>query len=587
MLPRQLLFACSKGYGSWENKPSLNVVIMCNHMKKLKYFLSTIARPQILAFVFAMLTALTLGWLSQLATDEVVKSNTRVEHTYQVLVSVAHLHSAIEQLETVRRGYSIAQQETFLLHFNEAQRDVVADFRSLELLTRDNPTQQERLKLLKPLVDELIQMAWQDFNTRITNPTRAASTLAHARLLIEQSRELLEELLIEEKALLVERVRDSKFKLHSMRLWLVGVSLVIMLLLAFSFIKSQREIRHRRIAEHSLLESQEQNKATVYNLSLMGEMTSLLQACADADESLDVICQYAERLLRMDSGGLYLFRESRNQVELTVHWGAESKSEVVFDPDHCWALRRGELHILDGEGHALACRHLHDWGDISALCVPIVAQGNVLGVLHVERHHGKPIEAAEMSLASNLATQIALAMASIKLRDTLRDLSVRDPLTGLFNRRYMEESLQREIATAQRKNRSLAVVILDLDYFKKFNDTFGHEAGDFLLREVGSLLSRKSRVGDIACRFGGEEFVLIYPEAEPEIAIQLAQQLREAIQGLHLQQFGRSLGQVSASFGLAFFPIHGNTADQVLRAADKALYEAKGAGRNRVEIAKT
>jgi diguanylate cyclase (GGDEF)-like protein len=218
--------------------------------------------------------------------------------------------------------------------------------------------------------------------------------------------------------------------------------------------------------------------------------------------------------------------------------------------------------------------------------VPIVAQGNVLGILHVERHNGHLIAPAEASLANNLATQIALAMASVKLRDTLRNLSVRDPLTGLFNRRYMEESLQREIATAQRKNRPLALVILDLDYFKKFNDTFGHEAGDFLLREVGGLLSRKSRVGDVACRFGGEEFVMIYPEAEPQIAVQLAQQLREAIYAVQPQHFGRSLGQISASFGLAFFPTHGNTVDELLRAADKALYEAKAAGRNRVEVAK-
>jgi diguanylate cyclase (GGDEF)-like protein len=556
-------------------------------MKKIKHLLSRLSRPQILAFGLAMLAALILGWLSQLATNELVQSSSRVEQTYEVLSRLAHLHSAIEQVETVRRGYSIAPQETFLLHFNEAQRNVAADFMALEQLTVDNPSQQERLKLLKPLVDELIKMARRDFNTRITDASQAAKSLIHARALIEQARELIEEFSIEEKTLLDERARHSESKLQSLRLWLAGISLVFMLLLAFAFIKSQREIQHRRAAEHSLLESQEQNKITVHNLSLMGEMTSLLQACADADESLDVICQYTERLLRMNSGGLYLFRESRNQVELTVHWGMESKSEIVFDPDHCWALRRGELHMLDGGDHTLACRHLHDWGDITSLCVPIVAQGNVLGVLHVERHHHKPITQAEMTLANNLATQIALAMASVKLRDTLRNLSVRDPLTGLFNRRYMEESLQREIATAQRKNRALAVVILDLDYFKNFNDTFGHEAGDFLLREVGGLLSRKSRIGDIACRFGGEEFVLIYPEAEPEVATQMAEGLREAIHGLHVQHFGRSLGQVSASFGLAFFPIHGNTADQLLRAADKALYEAKAAGRNRVEIAKT
>ncbi|HZV61354.1 MAG TPA: diguanylate cyclase [Methylophilaceae bacterium] len=555
-------------------------------MIKTKH-LSSLFRPQVLAFVLAMVAALILGWLSQLATDELVQSNQRVEHTYKVLAKLAHLHGSIEEMETVRRGFSIARQGTFLLPFNEAQRHVAADFKELVNLTADNRSQQERLVLLKPLLDELMTLGRRDINTRTMDANQSAQTLAQSKLLIDQSRELIEELSVEERTLLEERTRDSESKLRSMRLWLAGISVVFMLLLAFAFIKSQSEIRQRRQAEHSLRESEAQNKATVHNLSLIGEMTGLLQACADTDESLDVICQYAERLLRMDSGGLYLFRESRDQVELTGHWGVDSRSEVVFDSDHCWALRRGEMHVLDGNDHALACRHLHDWNDVSTLCVPIVAQGNVLGILHVERHHRKPITAAEVSLANNLATQIGLAMASVKLRDTLRNLSVRDPLTGLFNRRYMEESLQREIATAQRKNRSLAVVILDLDYFKKFNDTFGHETGDFLLREVGSLLSRKSRVGDIACRFGGEEFVLIYPEAGPETAVQLAQQLREAIFGLHLQHFGRPLGQVSASLGLAFFPVHGNTADQLLRVADKALYEAKAAGRNRVETAKT
>ncbi|HEU4709294.1 MAG TPA: diguanylate cyclase [Methylophilaceae bacterium] len=555
-------------------------------MKKLKFINSLLLRPHSLAFALAVVAALILGWLSQLATDELVKSNERVEHTYKVLGKLAHLHSALEQVETARRGYSITRQDVFAPAYVDAQREAAADLNELKAITADNHTQQERLALLTPVVNDLLALARKDFNTRTADAQQSAQTLAKARASMEEARSLIQELSVEEKTLLEERTADSQAKLRSLRLWLGGISLVFMILLAFSFIKGQREIMQRREAEKSLLESEEQNKATVHNLSLMGEMTGLLQACADTDESLDVICQYAERLLRVDSGGLYLFRESRNQVELTVHWGAESKSEVIFSPDQCWALRRGELHMLDGEDHALACRHLHDWGNISSLCVPIVAQGNVLGVLHLERQNGKPITLAEASLANNLATQIAVSMASAKLRDTLRNLSVRDPLTGLFNRRYMEESLQREIATAQRKDRPLALVILDLDYFKQFNDTFGHEAGDFLLREVGSLLSRKSRVGDIACRFGGEEFVMIYPEAEPRVAIQLAQQTREAIHALHLQHFGRSLGQISASFGLAFFPIHGNTPDQLLRAADKALYEAKANGRNRVETAK-
>ena len=172
-------------------------------------------------------------------------------------------------------------------------------------------------------------------------------------------------------------------------------------------------------------------------------MDQPVQACSNADESLDVICQFAARLLPTDSGGVYLFRESRNQIELSINWGMESRSEVIFEQEDCWALRRGETHVLDSGDNSLACRHLHDWANISSLCVPIVAQGSVLGILHLE-NHGRDIPQSVQSLANNLSSQIALAMASIKLRDTLRNLSVRDPLTGLFNRRYMEESLQRE-----------------------------------------------------------------------------------------------------------------------------------------------
>lgn len=548
--------------------------------------LTTFPKLPILSFVASVIAALILLWLSQLATDELVESRLLVERTYNVVSRLEELHGNVEQIESSRRGFLIARQEQYLRPYQHAQKHVFKDLAALKELTTENPAQQERLAELEPLLKELVALVKQDINTRTSDDALTAERMARAKVLIDQSRLLIDQLSAEEGLLLREHIKDSEIKSHNLRLWLIGISLAFVLLLAIAFYYSQHEIAHRRRAEQNLLKSKAQNEATVHNLSLIGEMTSLLQACSDTDESLDVICQYAERLLPVDSGALYMFRETGNQLEMAVHWGIESKSEVVFAPEDCWALRRGEMHILDGEDHALACRHLHDWKETSSLCVPIVAQGNVLGILHLENHGQKSIGGTERSLANNLATQIALAMASVRLRDTLRNLSVRDPLTGLFNRRYMEESLQREIATAQRKNRSLAIVIFDLDYFKKFNDTFGHETGDFLLREVGNLLSRKSRIGDIACRFGGEEFVMIYPEAPPEIAIQLANQLREAIAALKLQHFGKPLGQVSASFGLAFYPVHGNTGDELLRAADKALYEAKAAGRNRVEIAK-
>ncbi len=555
-------------------------------MKRLRAFL----KPEYAPYALPLAAAALLLLYSQHAINEIAESRVRVEHTYTVLTQIEHLRSEIEASEAAHHGYLITEKESFLQSYNQAQKRITDALKDLKNLTADSAAQQERLDALSPVIQALFNQAKKDMSMRAPSPERAAESMAHTKSLMDQSRPLFELLMAEENLLLRERTAASTAKLQRLRWWLVGIGLSLMGLLLLAYIKAQREINARRRAENELLESQALNEVTVHNLSLMGEMTGLLQACSDTDESLDVICQFATRLLRTDSGVLYLFGESGNQVEASASWGEESQSDATFLPEDCWALRRGETHILDRTHHSLACRHLQDWAEITSVCVPIVAQGNVLGVLHLENHGHenrgeKDFGEVELGLANNLASQIALALASIKLRDTLRNLSVRDPLTGLFNRRYMEESLQREIANALRKSRPLGVVILDLDHFKKFNDTFGHDAGDLLLREVGALLAKTSRVGDIVCRFGGEEFVIIYPEAAPDMVVRLTNQLREAIYALQLQHFGQSLGQISGSFGIAMFPIHGNTGEELLRAADKALYQAKAAGRNCLHIA--
>ena len=160
---------------------------------------------------------------------------------------------------------------------------------------------------------------------------------------------------------------------------------------------------------------------------------------------------------------------------------------------------------------------------------------------------------------------------------------MRDGLTGLFNRRYLEETLDREVNRTRRSGRSFSLIISDIDHFKKFNDTHGHEAGDAVLKAVASLLQAKLRVADIACRFGGEEFVLILPEAFLADALLKAESLRAAVQALLLQYAGKDLGPVTLSLGVACFPEHGPNAEVIMRSADDALYRAKHAGRNRVE----
>jgi diguanylate cyclase (GGDEF)-like protein len=214
----------------------------------------------------------------------------------------------------------------------------------------------------------------------------------------------------------------------------------------------------------------------------------------------------------------------------------------------------------------------------------MMAQGELLGLLHMAiSEKGRSVETRQRFVMT-VAEHIALALANLKLRETLRSQSIRDPLTGLFNRRYMEESLEREMRRASRGRHPVGIIMLDLDHFKKFNDSYGHDAGDALMRIVGNTLQRSIRAEDIACRYGGEEFTLILPEASLVDAAQRAESIRESIRNLNIQHRRQQLGGVTISAGVAIFPDHGPTGDAVLRAADAALYQAKSRGRDRVAI---
>ena len=184
-----------------------------------------------------------------------------------------------------------------------------------------------------------------------------------------------------------------------------------------------------------------------------------------------------------------------------------------------------------------------------------------------------------------VADHLGLALAKLKLQETLQNLSIRDPLTGLFNRRYMEESMERELRRAERKVKQVGVIMADIDHFKRFNDTFGHDAGDCLLREVAKVLARQVRGGDIVCRYGGEEFTIIMQEVTLAITQQRAEFLKESVRNLKVYQGDRALDPVTLSLGVAMFPDHGETYRAVLAAADVALYQAKQSGRDRVCLA--
>jgi diguanylate cyclase (GGDEF)-like protein len=215
----------------------------------------------------------------------------------------------------------------------------------------------------------------------------------------------------------------------------------------------------------------------------------------------------------------------------------------------------------------------------------MMAQGETLGVLSVGTARAGDFSLAEHRTLQTITEQLSLALANLLMQETLRNQSLRDALTGLFNRRYLDDALAREIGRARRNTIPLSVIMIDLDYFKRFNDTNGHEGGDALLAEFGQTLSRVVRGEDIACRFGGEEFAVILPGADLAAAIQRAEELRTAVTRMSVKLRGATLAPVTASLGVASLHDHGKTGPDLLKAADEALYEAKKEGRNRVAMA--
>jgi diguanylate cyclase (GGDEF)-like protein len=309
-------------------------------------------------------------------------------------------------------------------------------------------------------------------------------------------------------------------------------------------------------------------------VALLNGMTGMLQSARTVSDILEVLRQVSPRLFGGTRGGLYILDGANRTLDSVVAW--ESLSESSFHVDDCWALRLSQTHVVRLPGGGPVCPHVRGEPEGKTLCFPLLAHGESHGLLHLAGAE------ADERFALNVTSQVALAMANVKLRESLQIQAVRDPLTGLYNRRYLEQALDRELRRAAREKTPLAVVMADIDFFKRINDTSGHAAGDEVLRELGRFFIAHLRPYDVACRFGGEEFMLILPGSTLESAVRHAERLREAVRSLAPAFEGRPLGRLSLSLGVAAIPRDGETAEALIASADAALYRAKAEGRNRV-----
>lgn len=362
-----------------------------------------------------------------------------------------------------------------------------------------------------------------------------------------------------------------------------------------------RDITDRRQAERALATSNQELSMQLVQLEkrsqeivLLSEMGGLLQTCHSNEEAFEVVQTFAEQLFPSEPGFLAVTGAAANVMEAAVTWRDPVHSRTEFSFEECWALRRAQAHSVGNPRLGPFCRHVCSPLPANYLCVPIMAEGETLGVVHIqgkvragaseEEVGGRSFEATER-LALSMAQHIALAMANLKLRANLRAQAIRDPLTGLFNRRYLTELFDLELRRAERSNHPVSVVMIDLDHFKRVNDSHGHAAGDSLLCEVSKLLESHCRSGDLLCRYGGEEFILVMPDVSPREAQRRAEAIREIIRNQRFSFENKPLGPITISLGVAVFPHHGSSSDILLRAADAALYRAKNGGRDQVAVA--
>ncbi|HAU1734405.1 sensor domain-containing diguanylate cyclase [Legionella pneumophila] len=351
----------------------------------------------------------------------------------------------------------------------------------------------------------------------------------------------------------------------------------------------------KRVQEHTELQESYQKLANGMKelqekneqITLLVEMSDIMLACSSQQELSDVLSKYSQRLLRFSSGYLFIMHPSKNYLEKTTSWGDPQPHELTFTPEQCWAIRRGRVHHVDSSHIELLCGHVSfslEQQDLSLLCVPLMAQNDIYGLLYLEVNLKQlPLfDENQRLLITAFAELTALALANVRLGESLRYQSIRDPLTGLYNRRYLEDFLFKQLHQAERTKASFAILMLDLDHFKKINDTFGHEAGDFVLKEIGQILNNDIRLGDVATRYGGEEFVLLLFDVDANAAKTRADNLRSAISKLQVKYGAQYVGQVTASIGISIYPDDAKSPDELIEAADKALYQAKNKGRNMV-----
>jgi len=391
-------------------------------------------------------------------------------------------------------------------------------------------------------------------------------------------------------------LNQYKYTLLSKLIVLIGIFTALLL---FSSIRARQLIKKQaqmlQKTKNNLEVQLHESSRHTQELRLIKDMTDAVQACTSLKEAAEIIAKFCKFILPSTRGEIYLSNAAQTKLKHFTFWGHEKCKATSFFSKDCLCIHQKAISYISGGVYGKVCKHysssssFYEHNHVTHYCIPFYEHDVLLGILTIQdqskSQHAAKEQKKLISLLEMFANQISLCISSIKLRDRLKDQAIRDPLTNLYNRRYLEESLQRELYRAHRYAQPVSLIMVDIDHFKKINDTYGHEAGDYVLKNVAQILQKHYRKSDMACRFGGEEFILVLPQMTRDVALQRAEKIREAVEALNLTYHGKKIKKVTTSLGVSSFPQHGYSSHDLISAADKALYKAKKSGRNCVQVA--
>jgi diguanylate cyclase (GGDEF)-like protein len=532
----------------------------------------------VVAAAFVVVFTIASGVLMSSDTRKLISDSRWVQHTYDVLNLLRRASLQVERAEYRSRIYLLTQDQDQLDSARESANLLRTSVASMESLVADNPAQTNYVRRLGTEAEQL--------NQALANLNHGSSAPAKEILACQQTISLMvdnEQSLLKERSLGTER---SSFASVATGIGSASLFLLIVLVL-FGFLL--RDAVHRKQIARQVALANEQLAKTVEALECRALESALLtaardefQLCVDIQQVYDAAANGFWRLLPQTAGCLFMINNSRQVVEVVSSWG--NIGVKAFSPlESCCGLRSGQARWRKPGISEIHCSHFVADPPEHYLCRPIVAQGNTLGVLYLECKDEAAVESVQQRTDGlrQLVQITGMAVATLNLRTRLEQQSIRDPLTGLYNRHFMEISLERELSSAARRNQSLAVLMLDVDHFKTFNDTHGHAAGDEVLKAVARVFEDNIRVEDIACRYGGEEFTILLAGMTAKTACERADRIIKAVADLRVTLGSHTYSGITISIGVACSYNDGETTDLLLRRADKALYRSKHAGRNR------